>query len=565
MNKRLLMLSMTGCLTLGALVSCDSLTGKKDDAGRDVIVSIGNKNYTAEELFDNYSETTTGAAAYYNAIYDVLVRHAVPVTATIENTVNTQIDDFTRLATVAANNNGTSYRTELSNALIGEGVEDLDQLRELYILKEQKKKFEENYYDKMTDTKVVKTEGKEAEAISMFEKLSLEYFNTKTPYHIKHILVKVSADSSFYNGKISKDDAKKIARVIKLLSSDLVTFGNVAKTESDDNSGDKSSANNFGSLGIMDRDTSFVSEFKYAVYQYDGLFNNAVSAEKKALLGIPGDQDIFVSNDETEGDKYLKVSSILNKDNINYIPYEKAMDLEKYAEVETNVNTYEKIEDGNADYYPRNIVFNNWFNYHGLSFIVKPTDPQYTVSDSRFKTFDGLDNEVLCDENGNPILVTRAGTPGDSGYEGIHFIVIEQSPLTATDGELLDYYSTDIPATGENVEGKRRFVTFIASDRTTYQEAAESIENSVKGFDSSIEYRMFKEEIEKSDVVINDKIKKLILDYKEEAILSNKYSLEQSNLSSWAAYLRKLVLQKSMKDAKVIGEDKIQLFYDNKE
>ena len=36
------------------------------------------------------------------------------------------------------------------------------------------------------------------------------------------------------------------------------------------------------------------------------------------------------------------------------------------------------------------------------------------------------------DENGNPILVTRASSTGGNAYEGIHFIVVQRDPLAGT-------------------------------------------------------------------------------------------------------------------------------------
>ncbi len=578
MKKRLLMLSMTSVITLGALVSCDTITAKQDDEGRDVIVSIGDKNYTADELFAEYGKTTSGAAAYYDAIYDVLVRHAEPVTEAIESVVNGYIDSVTQLATDNANKNGTTYRTELSNILIERGVEDLDELRELYILEEQKTKFEDKWYDANEGRELVKKDETESAKITRFEDLTLEYVQEKNPYHVRHILVKVSANSSFYDGQISSDNAKKISHVAQMLSSDLVTFGNVALTESDDNGNDanstSSSASKFGNLGIMDRDSGYVNEFTFGIFQYDAFFNQAnKDNDRISMLDIPGDKDIVISGSD-EDVEYLKVSDVLSKENINFIPFGKVMQLEEYADVEgyfgdfygdSNSGKYKQIENGNASYFPRNILFNNYFNNHGLNFILKPTadeiadfDLENKVSDSRFVSLgEDLGNvEVLCDENQNPILVTRAGSgSGDSGYQGLHFIVIEKSPVTASDADLLYYYSTDVPGSSDIVTGDKRYVTFIDSDRSTYQENADEIEDKVKGFDSNIKYRIFKEEVAKEGVEIKKEILDLITEYMENSIERSKFNAEESYKESWASYLKMLMLQKSIQEKKVIGED----------
>lgn len=70
MKKQLLLLSMIGLLTLAG---CGDVNQQKGDNGEQIIVKIGDQNYTANDLFENYSSTSTGASQYYNAVYDVLV------------------------------------------------------------------------------------------------------------------------------------------------------------------------------------------------------------------------------------------------------------------------------------------------------------------------------------------------------------------------------------------------------------------------------------------------------------------------------------------------------------
>ena len=115
MNKRIITLSLMGLLTLGTLTGCSDVKAEKvttDGQTKEVIVKVGDKNYTADDLFAEYSGTTSGASAYYNAIYDVLIREAQPITTTITNAVNSRIDDFTEKAKEQASNNSTTYKTE---------------------------------------------------------------------------------------------------------------------------------------------------------------------------------------------------------------------------------------------------------------------------------------------------------------------------------------------------------------------------------------------------------------------------------------------------------------------
>ena len=125
MKKKLLLLSMVSGLTL---VGCNGISPLDGENGQ-VIVKLGDgTEYTADDLFNNYSNTSAGASQYFEAVYDVLVRAVQPITDSIQDTVDQKLDDFVDSARSAASTNGTSYRTELSNALEEQGVESLDEL-----------------------------------------------------------------------------------------------------------------------------------------------------------------------------------------------------------------------------------------------------------------------------------------------------------------------------------------------------------------------------------------------------------------------------------------------------
>ena len=78
MNKRLLTLSMVGLLTVG-LASCSDVKQKEVD-GKQVIITIKDTDYTADELLGDYAKDSAGVNAFYNAIYDVLVRDHETIT-----------------------------------------------------------------------------------------------------------------------------------------------------------------------------------------------------------------------------------------------------------------------------------------------------------------------------------------------------------------------------------------------------------------------------------------------------------------------------------------------------
>lgn len=536
MKTRLLALSFASLLAIGTLSSCSSDVTKKTENGEEVIITVGNTEYTADDLMAKYATTTAGASAYYNAINRVLVNHAVETNDEMKKDVENEVNRVVRDARNNAANNGTSYRSELSTLLTAEGADDLDELREIYTLERKTTRLQKQFYDAQTDA------------------LTAEYIETTNPYHVKHILVNTSnAGTSFYQGTISEDESRAIASVVRRLASGNETFGTVAQSASGDGS-----AQQFGDLGIMDRDTSFVSEFKMAVYNYDYFYNTSIADADKAKLDIPE------TVKGADASKNISVENVI-RESVKTIPYSEVMKLEEYASITRNTNTLTEIENGDANYYPRNILFNNYFNNHSLSFIVK--DAAATgVSNARFKTInvDGTNVDVLTDENSNPILVTRAGTGSvgeeSSGYQGIHFIVIEQSAVAAP-SVVAEYYSQDIPTT-EAEKAEKRYVTFVNStSQDAYSERAEEIEEKITGFDAQMDFRIYQQEVAKEGIVIDEDIKNLVDNYisiTKERTASTK---QETYMTTWTDFIRKLQIQMKMQEANTLDLSVIDRFF----
>ena len=537
MKKRIIALSALSILGTMGLSGCKDVTDYVVD-GKDVIVTIGSgdarENYTADDLFDDYLSTSSGASAAFNAVYDVLVDKAVAESQEINNYVEGKVIDLQEKAESTAKTNGSTYKEELSNLLESENVEDLDEYKKKVRLSYKKEQFEEDYYEKQLYSDMTKTVDTNT--------LHAEYIKNENPYHVRHILVKVSAaGNNFFPSAetISSSEAKNLGNVIKNLASPSMTFGNVAEFYSEDGS-----SSNFGSLNeLMGRKTSYVNEFKFAVFGYDAYINSAVTDGANSL-GIPTE----VANINTKE---------AFEDSVNFIPFAVADQLLEYAELTKPVNG-ENYKDGKIQYYPRNVLFHNYFSNHGLSFIEK--DASITDS-SRFTTvkFGGVDHEVLSDENGRPILVTRAGTgSADSGYQGVHFIVIENSPVDGTLEEEVKYYSTDVPKTDADVSNDKRYVTFVNTDKQNYSSRAKEIESAVKSYDPNIKFRLYdeaKKMIEDSGVkvTINEKISDSITEYRNYTVSKSIISNEENYEDSWKTYNRLLTTQEDFNSYKIYG------------
>lgn len=572
MKKRLLMLSLVSLLTFG-VTSC-GVTARSVD-GEEVIVTIGDKNYTASQLLEAYGKTSNGVSSYYDAIYNALIysHYDELINDNLKTNIESDVDSFTKQVKTDAASNGVTYNSQLTTSLENEGCETLDEYRQKCTLKRLKTAYEDQYYTK-NDNK-------------NFNSLRSSYIEEKNPYHIKHILVKSdTAGTSLYKGCISESEARKLSTTIQRLAKGNENFGQIAQEVSEDNSGTDSSASLYGSLGIMDMSTSFVNEFKLGIYSYDTLLDTHTgvsNSDRQKRLSIP---------EKINSDESLLTYDVddVVTGAMATVPFSAVLNLEKYADKTltiNNVTTVPTTDYGTTwagatideTFYPRNVLFNNYFNNHGIYFVEitdTTTYPRYTAL-----TINGATKNVLCDENSNPIIFTRAGS-GDS-YQGVHMMVIEQSPFwyassklktakdtswqdgtkTPTVDEYLEYYySTDnIPNTNDDVSKDQRFITFISSTYSTYDKRATKIKDAVKGYDSNIQYKIYKDLLENStyatiDPTIKANIDNWIKVKEEQAEVTNADSITDS----WTTYCELLTLQKEEKAAKQLTTNFIKLY-----
>jgi hypothetical protein len=516
-------------VSLTVLASCQPVTEKTGV----VLTLTGNSEpieYTADDLFDRYSGNATGVARYYEAAIEIVIRNEMTleenasVLAEIMTKAENRVEGVKESARSAAETNRTSYDSELETKLNSFNVENLEELKDYFAYQLMKEEVEDQFYKNNKTELLVGAED------------YVGYLDTRLPYHVKHILVNVSASSNtFYNGEISEADARKLTSVVRRLATQQSgeSFGDIAEEQSDD----PVSASNFGDLGIMSLSTSFVNEFKLGVYAYETMFNT-VTDNQAAKLNVPQEAYDLIQSEPL---------------GLGEIPYGAFLELENVADVSKDTQG-NQVNNGSPLYFPRNIYFNRYINLRNISVIVpEDLDGNELTPGDGFNAVPELNNKVvLTDEVGRPILAVRGGSgSGGGGYQGIHLIVVERSPLLETVNEvsLEDYYTTEIPGTvafpknDDNVDLKT-FVNFKNATTRIYKERAETLNGEIKTFDKLLNARILEKLLASQDVSFNDEALQEAVEY--YIYVTRRNNTFNDNLSyqqSWENYLNTLEFQ----------------------
>ena len=497
------------CLAIAALSAVslsDILTYTYN--GKDLTIST-------REIINRYLNQNRNdhAAAFYNALNEVVIRRAFAeggVLSAFSATVDAQATDEVNKAKDDADDNGQNWSDYLDTQITDDTLTTEEKEQEFFLQKQYAKMqttVEEQYFENFnnyqkdsTDT----TAGSQDDYNLLYGKNG--YIQNKVPYHIRHILVQVDAseDYGYSRGHISSDDAHQIYQVVSALASGT-PFADVANLYTDDTGNDGDNGKNGGEY-IMDSSTSFVNEFKLGIYTYDLLLHN-------------NDYETTDENYKTKLDNLHVPESVkdtLTDFGVSYIPYDVIYELEQVKDTTTKNGV--TVNNNDADYYPRNIYFNKYFQNRNVAFITnerlftadelgkqsdyasftdgnmrKETDPvsgsdvftdiqndghyntsgeasQHLTSTKNFHditmTINGheVTKSVLCDTNGNPIMVVR----NQESSSGVHFIVIERSAFDTDAGDttnpwkasIEEYYAPVSPKNTDNlVNGNPAWLT----------------------------------------------------------------------------------------------------------
>jgi hypothetical protein len=278
-----------------------------------------------------------------------------------------------------------------------------------------------------------------------------------------------------------------------------------------------------------------VNEFKLGVYSYESMFNTFTDNEA-SKLNIPEEAYDLVQGELGLGE----------------IPFGAFTMIDSVANV-TRDSQGNQVNNGSALYFPRNIYFNRYINLRNISVIV-PEDLDGNVISGfpGFRAVPELNNKVvLTDEVGRPVLAVRGGSgSGGGGYQGIHFIVVERSPLLETVGgvSLENYYTTEIPGTtafpkNNGVEMKT-FVNFKQATTRIYKERSETLNNEIKTFDRLLNARILEKLLASQNVRFNDEdLQDAVEYYIYVTRRNNTFNDNLSYQQSWENYINTLEYQ----------------------
>lgn len=531
MNRTKFAIASFALATLVTLSACSNPVTENSDG---YLITMKDKDgnstgYTADQLFGNYRDNEFGVSKFVESVTELVIRNQInqedaeteALKAEILRKADISVDGVKETARNNASTNGTNYNDELNTLLESYNVEDLEELKDYFAYRTMKQEVEDRYFDDNLSSFVVG------------DAFGPGYLNERLPYHVKHILVKVSAvGSDLYNGRITEAEAKKLYAVANRLAIQRngETFGEVAREMSEDGSKDQ-----FGDLGIMSKATSFVNEFKLGIYAYDSVFNqNAEVVEKRDQLNVP----------ETALEYFDDLG-------LATIPFHAFVSLDQYANVTKDING-NPVNNNDTLYYPRNIIFNEYFNRHNIAVVTPESLGGGDFNYDGFRTVPELNNQrVLTDENGKVILVVRAGTgSGDSGYQGIHFIVVERSALVETQNgvSLEDYYTTEIPGTPNyptaNGEDLVTFVNFNVTTTANYKTRAETVTNEIRNFDRFFNFRMLEQLIAEQEVTfVDEDLEDAVLNYMDVTRRSSTFDQNLQEINTWNTYIEFLQYQ----------------------
>lgn len=212
----------------------DKLPGKSE-GGKDVVASITDNVFTADDLYTEMGGTMEDAVLYMY-FQNAVIEQSIETTDDLKSQAKLQAD---QILTNAKSQNPTGYKKQLASELTALGFGE-DGLEDYMLLSQKNKKLQEEYMDTRLD------------------ELFTPVYNAKKSRTVSHILIKMEDSAN------PTDEEKAKVKSVEDALAAGTDFAEVAKEFSDDGS-----AGDGGSLGYIDSDSQLVSSFSKAALALD--------------------------------------------------------------------------------------------------------------------------------------------------------------------------------------------------------------------------------------------------------------------------------------------------------
>lgn len=517
------------------------------------------KDYSGNEiglLTDNlYSEnlnTSAGLTKYYQKVRDLLVRATFEAVTdkdavnglkvktplkTLEAQAENKVEEQKETARKNAKANNTSYSDEMDAIFKSHNCEDEDGLKQHFLLELEQEQLDSAIMDNEEQLRILRDGNANEEG----------WIKSAKPYHIKHMLVRIEGGADNYTrATITETEATKLSKVVTLLakgeSFDDLASNNLLTDDSSDSLGDVGIVNN----NATTKSLKMVSEFQLGIYTADVKVNN-MTAETAQGIGLDAKVSVDGENEKT-------VEELLNVVEVPYGAFKDIGDVAKYPEDTEDA----KIKDINACVYPRNVLWNKYFNNHNV-FVITNKTKDVNANGNESLVTDTIDPDT---QNAEKVDVTRFNDKGYLTAEdgrvifgvrseyGIHFIKIQKSPYE----ENLDaYYPIALKVGDTDVTTQplgSNYIVGLDNSKKTFDTRLADIKSAIKSYDSNSEYRLYNYLVSfaKANHIIetneeSDKLLARIDEHINDLKAAEVYKQKEGLKSVWENYLRMIELQ----------------------
>ncbi len=255
------------------------LPGKKVD-GKDVVATIGDTDYFADDLYTELFGDETNASSVGNSILFTLYQRAV-VDAAVEVDSDMKLKINNSVANMKSYYSG--QETTLLSILKQYGYSSLDDLEDFFTIYFKQQKLVGDYFDQD------------------LENLFKDVYAEESPRIVSHILVKTASKDA-----VTDEEQKKMDEVDAALKEGK-DFATVAKEYSDDGS-----ASDGGNLGYVDANTSFVEPFlKAALAAEKGVVTDWIRTDYgyHKILVTENDMNALLENEDIREDIHAAIET----------------------------------------------------------------------------------------------------------------------------------------------------------------------------------------------------------------------------------------------------------------